>query len=237
MNEKNPMNRELPTFIDEVFSDRRFFEYYLQRLRSVVANRVRALRVVGIRDVPDPPDGAELPAIEVVIRIAGLKLRNPATSRPLISSEWLRQHFEAWPGQESYWLALADYIAASIPPTHSEARLRKKFQQIKSGSPGNLPARADLLVWYEQLIGHIKAAKKWLGEQPRAYQGFSAMDKQNFLNAASNPVFWWVRDVEENRISLEQIFEDAPRSTAKHILALKFGVQAETIHSRLFRRE
>lgn len=230
------MAKKFLTVKEALFPRGAIYEYYLQRLRIVLADRVHALKVSDIRDVPDSPD-SELPAIEVVIRIAGLKLRNPVTGCPLISSDWLKQHFEGWHSQESFWLALAEYIRGSIPSTHPEARLREKFRQVKGGRPGILPARADLFVWYDELIRHLEAAKKWLTALPRKHQGFTKQEKQEFLEAASDPVFWWTYLVKNDKVTLEQIAEDTAQSTAKLILALKYGVDVETVSSRLFRRE
>jgi hypothetical protein len=220
------------------FPDDRRYEYYLQRLRTVLADQTRAMSVVEIRDAPDSLDPNELPSVEVVIRIAGLKLRNPATGRPLMSEEWLREHFQAWPSQEAFWLALADYLAKSIPENHPEAGLRSKFKEVKSGSPGNLPARADLFVSYQQLSGQLTAAKRWLvARQKRGHKGFSSHDRTEFINLARDAGFSWIEYVRKNDLSLEQIKNWTPKQVAKEILALKYRVDVETIRDRLVRRE
>lgn len=214
---------------------RRFYEFYLQRLRFVLANRISAIKVLTIQEARESL--GEWPSVQVVLSIAGLKLKNPVTDQPLISTDWMRQHFEDWLSQKAFWQSFAEHIGTTIPDGHPEELLRKKFKQVASCSPGNLPARADLWVEYQELVRDLKVARKFLATQPRQCEGFREVDKQQFLKTASHPHFWWARYVTSDEVSLEQIAKGSPESTAKSILALKHKVKDETVRDRLFRRE
>jgi hypothetical protein len=217
------------------FPDGRIYEYYLQRLRLVASQQVRVLQVHEIRDVPDSL--GELPCIEVLIRIPGLKIHNPVTGRQMLSTDWLKSHFEGQPSQKSFLDALAEYLAASISADHPEADLKPKFKDYRDGAPGVLPARADLYWWRDELIRHLVAAKKWLRGLQRANQDFTKKDRIDFLKEISHPIFWWAKYVQEGRITLEQIARHSPKTTAMEILALKFDMSYEAIKSRLSRKE
>ncbi len=228
------MDNNVQTPMEAFFPDRRIYEYFLQRLRLVASKQTRTLRVHDIRDVPDATD--DLPCIEVVLRIPGLKIYNPATGKQMISTDWLRKHFQGPVSQQGYLNALAEYLDESIPIGDPEAHLKPKFKHVRDGAPGHLPARADLYVWHDELVRHLVAAKKWLRRRKQLHQGFSEEDQAAFLEAISHPIFWWAKYVKQGHMTVEQIARYSPKATAIEILALKFGVSLEAIKSR-FRRE
>src|ERR1700722_12615823 len=116
------MTKNLLTAMEAFFPDARIYEYYLQRLRLVASEKTRILQVHEIRDVPDSQ--GELPCIEVVIRIPGLKIHNPFTGTQMVSTNWLKSLFEGKLSQKAFLDAFAEYLAASIPANHPEANLK-----------------------------------------------------------------------------------------------------------------
>jgi hypothetical protein len=217
------------------FPGGRIYEYLLQRLRLVASQKTRVLRVHDIRDVPDAMD--DFPCIEVVLRISGLKIYNPATGKQMISTDWLRKHFEGPASQQAYLKAFAEYLAESIPTGHPEAHLKPKFKHFRDGEPGDLPAGGDLYVWHDHLVLHLAGAKKWLRGRKRLKQGFGEEDQAAFLEVISDPMFWWAKYVKQGQITLDMIASKSPQHNAKHILALKYDKSYETIRLRLSRRE
>jgi len=131
----------------------------------------------------------------------------------------------------------SDYLAASLPANHPEAHLKPKFRHYRNGVPGDLPTRADLYVEYDQLVRHLRAAKKWLRGRKKLYQGFRKNDEVEFLAEISSPVFWWAMHIKGQDITLEQIANQSPQANAMQILGLKYKRSYESIKSRLFRRE
>jgi hypothetical protein len=231
------MSGTLATFLDGIFPGRRFFEYYLQRLRLVVGNKTRLLKVTGIRDVPRPENPEEFPGIEVVIRISGLTLRNPVTNLPLLDERTFKEYFESWPVQKAFLDWFAQYIADSIPENGPEALLNRKFATVNEGRPGTLPPRADLLLVYQRLSRQLRATRAWLLSLPKKRQGFTEDDKRNFLSEAPRDSFWWIYLVERGDLTLSQISSNTPRSSALLILTIHYGVEEVSIRSRLFRPE
>ena len=73
------------TPMEALFPDGRVYEHFLQRLRLVASQQMRILEVHAIRDVPDLVD--KLPCIEVVLRIPGLKIHNPVSGTPMLSTD------------------------------------------------------------------------------------------------------------------------------------------------------
>jgi len=224
------MTKNLLTAMEAFFPDGRIYEYYLQRLRLVGSQQTRVLQVHEIRDVPDSP--GELPCIEVVIRIPGLKIHNPVKGTQMLSTDWLKKHFEGPVCQKAFMDAFAEYLAASIPTDHPEAHLKSKFKDYRGGPPGDLPARGDLHVWRDELSRHLVAARKWLRGLQRAKQEFTTEDRTNFLKEISVPMFWWGKYVQGGQITLTQIARQSPQATAMEILALKFEKSIEAIKSR-----
>ena len=229
------MTKNLLTAREAFFPGGRIYEYFLQRLRLVASENARVLQVHEIRDIRDSPGG--LPCIEVVLRIPGLKIHNPVTGKPMLSTDWLKRHFEGPVSQQAYLNAFAEYVAESIPTDHPEARLKPKFKHYRDGVPGDLPARADLYVWRDQLVGHLTAAKKWLRGRKRLHQGFGEKDQAAFLKSISHPMFWWAKYVKQGQITLDMIASKSPKHNAKYILALKYDKSYETIRLRLSRKE
>jgi len=226
--------KNIGTPMEALFPDGRRYEYFLQRLRLVAAQQTPVLSVHDIRDVQDT--GNDLPCIEVVLRVVGFKIQNPVTEKPMISTDWIRKHFEGQPSQKAFLDAFAAYLAASIPAGHPEAHLKTKFDHYRDGAPGGLPARADLHLWRDELIQHLVAARKWLRKLERPNQEFTKDDRAAFLSEISDPVFWWAKYVQEGSVTLRQIARNSPRVTAMEMLALKFGKSLEAIKAR-FRKE
>lgn len=230
----NDSQRNAQTPMEAFFPDGRVNEYYLQRLRLVASQQTPVQRVHDIRDVPDTP--GEFPCIEVVIRIAGLKIHNPVTETQMFSTNWIRNHFEGQPCQQAFLDSFSQFLGNSIPNDHPEANLKRKFEHYRDGAPGNLPARADLYVRRDELMRHLVAARKWLRGLKRAKQEFTKKDRIDFLKEISLPIFWWAKYVQEGCITLEQIARHSPQTTAMEILALRFDKTLEAIKSR-FRKE
>lgn len=228
------MENTVQTPMEAFFPDGRIYEYFLQRLRLVASQQTLVLQVRDIHDVSDT--GTDLPCIEVVLRIPGLKIHNPVTGKPMLSTDWIRNHFEGRPSQKAFQDSYAEYFEISIPADHPEANLKPKFKHYRDGAPGDLPTRADLYVSREGLIQHLTAARKWLRMLQRPKQEFSKEDRTAFLNEISHPMFWWAKYVQEGSVTLTQIARHSPRATAIEILALTFGKSVEAIEYR-FRRE
>lgn len=229
------MSGTLSTFLDEIFPGRRFFEYYLQRLRLLIGSKTRLLKVTQIRDILRPEQPDAFPSIEVVIRISGLTLNNPVTNRPLLDEKRFREYFESWPVQKAFLDWFAQYIGDSIPENDPEASLRSKFATVHEGRPGTLPPRADLLFVYQQLSRQLRATREWLLSLPKKRQGFTEDDRRNFLSEAPRDSFWWVYLVEGGDLTLSQITSNTPKSSALLILTLHYGVEEDALWSRLFR--
>ncbi len=229
------MENNLQTPMDAFFPDGRIYEHFLQRLRLLASQQTPVLQVHDIRDVPDT--GTDLPCIEVVVRIPGFKIYNPVTGKRMLSTDWIKNHFEGQSSQTAFLNAFAEYLASSIPAGHPEANLKPKFKHYRDGLPGNLPTRADLYVEHQELARQLRAAQKWLRGRKRLYQGFRKEDKAEFFEAASDPALWWAEYVKEGQVTLDMISSKSPQHNAKHILALKYDKSYETIRLRLSRRE
>ncbi len=229
----NDAPKNVKTPMETFFPEGHIYEHFLQRLRLVASQQVPVLRVHDIRDVPDSVD--ELPCIEVVIRIPGLKIYNPANRGQMISTDWLKKNFDGPASQKALLDAFADYLAASIPADHPEAHLKPKFKHYRDGAPGDLPTAADLSVWRDELVQHLVAAKKWLRRLHRPNQEFTKEDRSVFLKEISRHMFWWAKYVRDGQITLSQIARQSPKSVAMEILALKYGKKSdEAIKSRLY---
>src|SRR5260370_4236363 len=202
------MESTMQTPMEAFFPDGRIYEYCLQRLRLVASQQKLVLQVHDIHDVPDT--GTAPPCIEVVLRIPGFKIHNPVTGKPMLSTDWIKNHFEGRPSQTTFLDAFAEYLASSIPAGHLEAHLKPKFKHYRDGVPGNLPTRADLYVEHQELARQLRAAQKWLRGLKRLYQAFREQDEAHFLEAASDPAFWWATYIKGGHITLEQLSHPSP---------------------------
>jgi len=95
-----------------LFPDGRIYEHFLQRLRLVASQQAPIVYVHDIRDVPDT--GAELPCIEVALRVAGFKISNPVTGKPMISTDWISKYFQGETSQKAFLDAFG--LPSSITP-------------------------------------------------------------------------------------------------------------------------
>jgi hypothetical protein len=203
----------------------------------VIASKTPILEVKEIRDVPRPDKAEGFPSIEVVIRIAGLTLTNPVNGNPLLSRERFKEYFESWPVQRGVLLWLGRYIADCIPANSPEVRLKRKFRTVGQGRPSALPPRADMRFRYDQLVRQLGAVQKWLRSRHKGTREFTEKDREGLLNEAPRDSFWWLYLVERRDLTLPQIEDNTPQSTALLILTLHFHTQEDAIRSRLFRPE
>lgn len=220
----------------ELISDRPY-EYILQRLRLVMANKTPVLQVIEVADEPDRVGPNEYPSIAVTTRILGFRLFNPVTGKALLPASWFKGYFESWPVQQAFLQAFAAFIAEHIPHDSPEISLKAKFKNINKGRASKLPARADLLFTYHELIRQLKAVKKWLREQPKGNSGFTAKDKNRLLDDAPRDWYWWLKFVEHEDLSLDEISSCTPAATALFILTMRYGSQEDAVRSRFLRPE
>jgi hypothetical protein len=244
------MNSNKASISEEFFPDGRYFEYYLQKIRVILADETPIFEVVEVREGPEAkstlaPNLGPLPSVEVVTRLPGLRLRNPATGQLLISRRRISEIFESPPIQKLVLKGIAQYISESIPTESPEAGLRRKFQSVGEGAPGRLPPRADLKLIYERLVQQVGIAKKILCALPhRRHQGFDESDAKRFYEAMEKLYCdlhtgrWaWLGLIASHKLDLEQLAKGSPQATAILILQERYAVEGESLRSRLFRKE
>ena len=228
---------KLPTITDEIFPGRRYYEYFLQRLRSVLSHKTPVLKVMQIRDAPKPETPEGFPSIEVLISIPGFTLSNPVTGQPLLSQKRFKEFFESWPVQEQFLTWLGRYIADSIPANSPELKLKRKFRSVNVGRTSSLPPRADLQLRYQKLVRQFRTVRTWLRSPSIRNRGLTDDDKRILRSNATPDSCWWLYMVENGDLSLVQIEEGSPESTALLVLSGHYAISEDAIRSRLFRPE
>lgn len=234
------MAKTLVTVEEEFFPGGGHFEYTLQALRSNFVNGNPAYEVIEVREGPKEefkiaPTLGALPSIEVVLRIPGLHLRNPATGKALLNLERFKAIFLSWPMMEAYWKGFAQYVADSIPADSPEVELKEHFGKL-SGAPSTLPPRADLVVFYRQTLRQLKAVKKWVAGWDKSNRRSKGDRNRQLLEYLQETGWWWSTLAAVDGVPLEDVVLGAPREVAKALLARWYSVSEDAVHSRMFRR-
>jgi hypothetical protein len=228
------MEKTLISATDAVFEDRKFFEYFLQRLRIIKRRNIPLFKVTEMFDLPQRIDPDWLPSIEIRLQMPGISLDNPATGKPLVSRQRIKACFEGPLMQAAFRQGFAKLIADGIPEGSPEYELKTKFDTLDEGRLGKLPPRADLKILYDNAKKHLRAIKAYFLENPTSARRELSQQNPQFLREAQQ-FFWW-NLVERGDIGLDIIETKSPSSTALLVLMLFYGVTEETLKSRLYRR-
>jgi len=211
-------------------------EYVRQRAKKVLSEKTRVVTVHDIRPGPFPTNINEFPSVEIVIRILGIPFEHPVTHQPIIPSTWFEDFFQSAAMQKSFIEQLCRHVAARAPNLDRLNPIKRKLRDISTGRPSKLPPSAELLLIYEELFEQVRLAKKWLEQWRTNHNSLLAMSQKEFLEHFSSKKFWWLKLIETGHLELEQVATDPAYSTSESILAHKYGVKTDAIHSRLYRR-
>jgi hypothetical protein len=228
------MTKNVISALDAVFEHRRFFEYYLQRLRIIAAADIPLFKVTAMCDLPETADPDGFPSIEIKLRMPGIWFDNPVSGKSMLSRRRIQECFDGPVMQAAFRKEFANFIANSIPGNSAEYRLREKFSRLDEGRSGKLPPTADLKVWYDTVKRHVRAIKAYLHKNSSGNRMELSQQDPQFV-AEGRQLFWW-NLVERGDIRLEMIATNTPSSTALLVLMLIYGVEDETLRSRLYRR-
>jgi hypothetical protein len=212
-------------------------EYVLQRAKKVLAEKTQVVKVHDIRPGPEPTNVNEFPSIEVVVRILGIPFEHPFSHQPILPSAWIKNLFEREAAQKNFIELLCRYCAARSPVASDLKQIKRKLMNVSTGRPSRLPPRLDLLINYEELVGQVTAAKRWLKQWQQDHNVSVTRGKEEFFQVFFQAQFRWFNLVKDGQLDLGQIIDGTAGDTAKSILAKNYGVETDAIHSRLFRKE
>jgi hypothetical protein len=209
------------------------YQHILQGLRGAFQNQTPFFELIDMVDLPIDSTGT--PSIGISLRIPGMWLNNPVTGEPMLSKLKLRECFEGWPINEWLWKEFAKYLGDTIPQSSSAAKLKKKFETAHEGHPGKLPTTADLRFIYKALTKQFAVVRDYLRKQsPNVPRTVKHMNPR-FLTEVQERCPWWAH-VQNGDISFGMIETCTPSGMAFLVLSLRYGVEEETLKSRLYRK-